>query len=149
MWLLQICARKQHILAPRKSRPSAHLRPRESITNNVIGIATAPHDTVKQLFYMYIHTHTHTFNGPLSRTTRVSPYQKGKTNLDFTEARDSEWQWQQLGHMQVCTSLQTDNHTSIPPLSFLQAGCPSCHPTNSVKALKVMSTFNIYRMTVV
>ena len=36
--------------------------------------------------------HTHTFNGPLSRNTRVSRYQKGKTNLDFTEARDSEWQ---------------------------------------------------------
>jgi len=36
--------------------------------------------------------------------------------------------------MQVCTSLQTDNHTSTPPLSFLQAGCPSCRPTNSVKA---------------
>ena len=27
-----------------------------------------------------------------SRSTRVSRYQKGKTNLDFTEARDSEWQ---------------------------------------------------------
>jgi len=46
--------------------------------------------------------HTHTFNGPLSGTTRVSRYQKGKTNL-FSEARDSEWQWHQLGHMQVCT----------------------------------------------
>jgi len=32
------------------------------------------------------HTHTYPFNGPLSRTTRVSRYQKGKTNLDFTEA---------------------------------------------------------------
>jgi len=52
----------------------------------------------------------------------VSRYQKGKTNLDFTEARDSEWQWHQLGHMQVCTSLQTDNHARTPPLSFLQAG---------------------------
>jgi len=40
--------------------------------------------------------------------------------------------------MQVCTSLQTDNHTSTPPLSFLQAGCPSCRPTNSVKALKAL-----------
>ena len=59
--------------------------------------------------------HTHTFNGPLSGTTRVSRYQKDKTNLDFTEARDSEWQWHQLGHMQVCTSLQTDNHASTPP----------------------------------
>jgi len=48
----------------------------------------------------------------------VKQQQKGKTNLDFTEARDSEWQWLQLGHMQVCTSLQTDNHTSTPPLSF-------------------------------
>ena len=33
--------------------------------------------------------HTHPFNGPLSGTTRVSQYQKGKTNLDFTVARDS------------------------------------------------------------
>ena len=78
----------------------------------------------------------HPFNGPFSRTTKVSRYQKGKTNLDFTEARDSEWQWHQLGHMQVCTSLQTNIHASTPPLSFLQAGCPSCRPTNSVKALK-------------
>jgi len=68
----------------------------------------------------------------------VSWHQKGKINLDFIEARDSEWQWHQLGHMQVCTSLQTDNHTSNPPLSFLQAGCPSCRPTNSVKALKAI-----------
>ena len=82
------------------------------------------------------HTHTHSFNGPLSGTIQVSRYQKGKTNLDFTEARDSEWQWHQLGHMQICTSLQTNNHASTPLLSFLQAGCPSCRPTNSVKALK-------------
>jgi len=34
--------------------------------------------------------------------------------------------------------LQTDNHASTPPLSFLQAGCPSCRPTNSVKALKAL-----------
>jgi len=70
----------------------------------------------------------------------VSWYQKGRTNLDFTEARDSEWQWHQLGQMQVCTLLQTDNHISIPPLRFLQAGCPSCRPTNSVKALKAAWT---------
>jgi len=66
----------------------------------------------------------------------VSWYQKGKTNLDFTEARDSEWQWHQLGHMQVCTLLQTENRASTPPLSFLQARCLSCRPTNSIKALK-------------
>jgi len=48
----------------------------------------------------------------------VSQYQKGKTNLDFTEARDNERQWYQLDHVQVCTSLQTDNHASTPPLFF-------------------------------
>jgi len=82
--------------------------------------------------HLNTHTHTHTFNGPFSGTTRISQYQKGKTNLDCTEARDSEWQWHQLGHMQVCTSIQTDNYASTPPLSFLQAGCPSCpQPTVS------------------
>ena len=50
-------------------------------------------------------------------TTRVSRYQKGETNLDFTGARDSEWQWHQLDHMQVCTALQTDSHASTPPLA--------------------------------
>ena len=64
------------------------------------------------------HTHTHSFNGPFSGTTQVSRYQKGKTNLDFTEARDREWQWHQLDHMQVCTLLQRFNHTSTPPLVF-------------------------------
>ena len=41
--------------------------------------------------------------------------------------------------MQVCTLLQTDNHASTPPLSFIQAGCPSYRPTNSIKALKAIS----------
>jgi len=48
----------------------------------------------------------------------VSRYQKGKTNLDFTEARDSEWQWYQLGHMQICTSLQTNNYASTTTQFF-------------------------------
>jgi len=55
----------------------------------------------------------------------VSWYQKGKTNLDFTEARDSEWQWRQLDRMQVCTSLQRDNHASTPPLSINALKAPA------------------------
>jgi len=94
-----------------------------------------------------IHTRLHPFNGPLSGTTQVSRYQKGKTNLDLTEARDSELQWNPLGHMQVCTSLQADNYTSTPLLSFLQAGCPSCRPTNNVKALKVHIILTLYHWT--
>jgi len=70
--------------------------------------------------------HTHPFNSPFSGTNRWAG-----TRKDFNEARDSEWQWHQLGHMQVCTALKTDNHASTS-----QAGCPFCRPTNSVKALK-------------
>jgi len=64
----------------------------------------------------------------LSGTTRVSQYQKGKANPDFTEARVSEWQWHQLGDMQVCTSLQGDSHTSTPPLSFFTDWMPFLSP---------------------
>jgi len=68
----------------------------------------------------------------------VSRYQKSKTNLDFTEARDSEWQWHPLGRMQVCTLFQTDNHSSTPPLSFFTDRMPflKLGSTNSIKALK-------------
>ena len=84
--------------------------------------------SVNRAVHTHARTHTHT------RLTAFFRDQKGKTDVDFTEARDSEWQWHQLGHMQVCTSLQTDNHASTPPLSFLQAGCPSSRPTDSVEA---------------
>ena len=77
------------------------------------------------------HTHTHLtalFPGlPGWAGTR-----KEKTNLDFTEARDSEWQWHQLGHMQVCISLQTDNHASTSSLNFYRPNAvPDAQPTVS------------------
>jgi len=46
----------------------------------------------------------------------VSQYQKGKTNLDFSEARDSE------------ITLQTDNHASTPLLSFFTGRMPFLPP---------------------
>jgi len=55
--------------------------------------------------------------------------------------QDSEWQWHQLEHMQVCTSLQTDNHASTPPLSFLQA-MPFL-PPNQQRQSTEGSTYNI------
>ena len=76
------------------------------------------------------------------RDYRVSQHQKGKTTKVNVPIwiywSKREWQWHQLGHMQICTSPQTHNDASIPPLSFLQAGCPSGHPTGSVKALKAV-----------
>jgi len=65
--------------------------------------------------------------------TRVSQYQKGKTNLDFTEARNSVWQWHQLGRVQVSTLLQTDNHASTPPVSFYR---PDSLPAAQLTASK-------------
>jgi len=93
-------------------------------------------------------SHTHPFNGPFSRTTWVSRYQKGKANLDFTEARDSEQQWYQLDHMQVCTLLQTDNHASTPPLSFFYRldALPATQLT-AVKALKARARARMHTHT--
>ena len=74
----------------------------DSLSEVVIGDSlkkTIPFDSIQY----QKHTHTHPFNGPFSGTTRVSRYHKGITNLDFNEARDRQWQWHQLGHMQVCT----------------------------------------------
>jgi len=64
----------------------------------------------------------------------VRRYQKGKTNLDFTEARGSEWQWHQLGHMHNCIALQTDNHANTPPLKFFYR--PDALPATQTTASK-------------
>jgi len=88
------------------------------------------------------HTHTHTtallLFWNLSETTRVSRYQKGKTrmvktNLDLLEQEI-------VSGSGICWAIckfaphprQPCKH---PTPQFLQAGCPSCRPTNSVKAL--------------
>ena len=72
------------------------------------------------------HTHTCLTARPFVQDYPGEPVPEGKTNLDFTEARDSEWH--QLGYMQVCTSLQTDNHTSTRPLSFFTGRVPFLPP---------------------
>ena len=85
--------------------------------------------------YVPTYTHAHT------RLTALCPglprwagTRKVKPNLDFTEARDSEWQWHQLGHMQVCTSLQTDNQASTPPLSFFTGRMPFLLPNQQCQS---------------
>jgi len=71
------------------------------------------------------------FNGLFSRTTWVSRYQKGKTNLDFTGARDSEWHGISWAICKSAPRSRQDNHSVFYS--------PSCRPTNSVKALKAQS----------
>ena len=105
-------------------------------------------DGTTAILHTHTHTHTHTrthpFNDPFSRSTRVSWYQKGKTSLDFTEARDSEWQWHQLGRMQVCISLQTDNHASTPPLKFFTGRMPFLPPNQQCQSTECTSTIQLY-----
>jgi len=64
----------------------SNLRARAFLTRDAMHRATS-HGPVS------VRQSARAFNGPLSGTTRVSWYQKGKTNMDFTEARDSEWQY--------------------------------------------------------
>ena len=52
----------------------------------------------------------------------------------FTGARDSERQWHQLGHMQVCTSLQTDNHASTSLLKFFTGRMPFLPPNQQCQS---------------
>jgi len=68
----------------------------------------------------------------------VSQYQKDKTNQDFTEARNSKWQWHQLGHMQVCISLQTHQH---PTTQFFTGRMPFLPPNQQQN--NINETFSI------
>ena len=68
-----------------------------------------------QYYYYYNH-----FTAPLDVwDSQVSRYQKSKirkvNQSGFNGARNSEWQWHQLGHMQICTLTQTHKQASIPP----------------------------------
>ena len=96
------------------------------------------HIQVTLNFYYYTR-----FSRPFSGTTQVSWYQKGKTNLDFTEGRDSESSGISWA---VCKSAPCSGQVTMPtphhPV-FLQAECPSCHSTNSIIALKW--TYNVSR----
>ena len=90
------------------------------------------------------HTHTHPFNGPFSGTTRVSRYQKDKINVSTRKVKPI---WILLKQETVsgsgiswviCTSASRSRQITMPAPNhsvFLQAGCPSCRPTNSIKAL--------------
>ena len=64
---------------------------------------------------------------------QVNRYQKGKTNLDFTEARDNEWQWHQLGHMQKNMHIAPEKYPRQHPTSvfYRPDALPAAQPTVS------------------
>jgi len=71
-------------------------------------------------------THTH-LTALCPGLPRVSRYQKDKTNLDVTEARP-------VSGSGISTSLQTDNHTSTPPVSFYR---PDALPAGAITCLRL------------
>ena len=94
----------------------------------------------KLQFYTHTRARARTFNGPFSGTTQVSSYQKGKPIwilLKQETVSGSGISWT------ICKSAPRSRQITTPALhqSFLQTGCPSCHPTNSVKALKASFQF--------
>jgi len=100
-----------------------------TIPDAILTCAQKP--TWVSLIYSTEHTHAHThppFNGPLSGTTQVSRYQKGKTNLDFTEARDSEWQWNLLGHHSPSAPRSRQITTPAPHRSVFTGRMPFLSP---------------------
>ena len=60
---------------PLRGVDSVHLQMQPLKSSNISNVNSNSIDN----FSCYTHTHTHPFNGPFSRTIRVSRYQKGKT----------------------------------------------------------------------
>jgi len=90
-------------------------------------------ETVVLSLELHTHTHTHTdpFNGPFSRTTRVSRYQKGKTNLDFTVHQEtvSGISWA------ICKSAPRSRQITVPAphhsVFYRPDALPAAQPTAS------------------
>jgi len=122
-----------------------------SISLLTLSLNLHTHTHVRARMHARTHTHTHVFNGPLSRTTWVSRYQKGKTSLDFTGARDSEWQWHQLGHMRqhLASERQPCQH---PTAQFFTGRMPFLPPNQqrqSTEGLKHSMTCNKIHYSIV
>jgi len=105
-------------------------------------LCTRSHDSVPIIIksnHTHTHTHTHTypFNGPFSGTTRVRAGTRKVKPIwillkqETVSGSGNNWA--------ICKSAPRSRQITTPAPHrsvFLQAGCPSCRPTNSVKALK-------------
>ena len=83
--------------------------------------------------YMYIHTHTR-LTGVWDYPGEPVPERQNQSGFYW-----SKRQWEAVASAGPYASLHLAadrNHASTPPLSFLQAGCLSCRPANSIRALK-------------
>ena len=87
--------------------------------------------------------HWNPFNSPFSRTTWVSQYQRGKTNLDFTEARDKWLAVASAGPYACLHLIQTDNHASTPLSFYRPDALPAAQPTSSKLLTRLVITWSL------
>ena len=106
-----------------------------------------PRSKVSSLLHQHSYgSNTHTFNGPLSGTPRWAgrPTRKVKPVWILLKQETVSGSGISWARCKSAPCSRQITHASTPPLSFLQAGCPSCRPTNSVKVLKVQECSENY-----
>jgi len=81
------------------------------------------------------HLHSYSDNTRLKAISTKPVYQNVSILYSIGTKNDGGGEWWQLElyDMQISSQIVTTNN---PTSSYLQAGCPSCRPTNSVRALK-------------
>ena len=90
------------------------------------------------------HTHTHSFNGPLSRTTQVSRYQKGKTNLDLLKQETvsgSGISWA------ICKSAPHSRQITMPalhPTTEMMPFLPPSQQRQSTEGMNLLSQLLLF-----
>ena len=115
-----------------------------TVTYSVLGLVIILHKgtvlplqayiAVSPQMHCNLSSYTHTrLTARFSGTTRVSQYQKGKTNLDFTEARDSEWQVASAGpyaSLHLAPDRQPRQHPTTQ-VFYRPDALPAAQPTAS------------------
>jgi len=116
-------------------------QPKDTLRLQQATIKMSANAATRHFQHQKVHTHTIVLLlfWNLSGTTRVSRYQKGKTRkgktyLDLLEQET-------VSGSGICWAMcKSASHPrqpcQHPTTQFLQAGCPSCCSTNSIKPLK-------------
>jgi len=82
----------------------------------------------------YVQPQTHTHTRLMALFQGLSGWAGTRKVKPIWVLLKQELQWHQLGHMQVCTSLQTDNHTSTQPLKFFTGWMPFLPPNQQCQS---------------
>jgi len=115
---------------------------KQNLWDNCKRFLTGRYYTLKTHTVTHTHTHT-TVLRPFFRDHPGEPVSAGNFWTLWCKGRLTEADTPTI-RLGATPSGLISAHLHHPPI-FLQAGCPSCRPTNSVKALKATSTFGLRR----